>query len=137
MKLTQLHKVYYGYTRRSGKELDGGSFEVHKTGTEKYVLNFQKPECTCKDWARHQIPCKHFFAVFQHFPNWNWSRLPQCYQDSCYFSADTAAVQQYIDPTMEEHNRNQSHPDVANDAELDYNSPCLPPIPKQKVILYL
>jgi len=118
--------------------LDGGSFEVHKTGTEKkYVLNFQKPECTCKDWARHQIPCKHFFAVFQHFPDWNWLKLPQSYQDSCYLSADTAAVQQYIDPTMKEHHMNQSHPDVVNDAEFDYTSPCLPPIPKRKVILYL
>ena len=68
--------------------------------------------------------------MFQHFPDWNWSRLPQSYQDSCYLSADTAAVQQYIDPTMEEHHMNQSHPDVVNDAEFDYTSPCLPPIPK-------
>lgn len=50
--------------------LGGGSFKVHKAGTEKkYSLNFQKPECTCKDWTSYQIPCKHFFAVFQHFPD--------------------------------------------------------------------
>ena len=117
--------------------LDGGSFEVHKTGTEKkYALNFQKPECTCKDWARHRIPCKHFFAVFQYFPDWNWSRLPQSYQDSCYLSADTTAVQQYLDPTKEEHRMNQSHSEVVDDdTDCDNTSPCLPLIPKRKVNL--
>ena len=81
--------------------LGGGIFEVHKAGTEKkYAVRFEKPECTCKDWARHRIPCKHLFAVFQHFPEWNWLRLPQSYQDSCYLSADTSAVQQYINPTI-------------------------------------
>ena len=67
--------------------LGGGSFEVHKAGTEKtYAVNFQKPECTYKDWARHHILCKHFFAIFQYFPNWNWLKLSQSYQDSCSFS---------------------------------------------------
>ena len=37
--------------------LGGENFEVHKEGTEKrYSVNFQKPECICKDWARHHIP---------------------------------------------------------------------------------
>jgi len=36
--------------------LDDGNFEIHKTNTENlYSLNFQEPECTCKDWARHHI----------------------------------------------------------------------------------
>ena len=111
----------------------GGSFEVHMAGTEKrYAVNFQKPECTCstcKDWARHHIPCKHFFAIFQYFPNWNWLKLPQSYQDS-YLSADTTAVQQYI--TKEEH-LNECYSDVVA-TDCDYTMPCLPPIPKQKYL---
>ena len=61
--------------------LGAGSFEIHKAGTEKVCFKL-KPECTCKDWARHRIPCKHFFAIFQHFPDWHWLRFPQSYQDS-------------------------------------------------------
>ena len=53
--------------------LGDGNFEVRKTNTDKvYTLNFQKPECKCNDWARHHIPCKHFFSIFEHFPEWNW-----------------------------------------------------------------
>ena len=74
--------------------------------------------------------------MFQQFPDWNWLRLPQSYQDSCYLSADTAAVQQYINPTKEEHCVNEAYSDVVdNEADCDYTSPCLPPIPKRKVRL--
>lgn len=56
-------------------------------------------------------------------------RFPQSYQDSCYLSADATAVQQYINPTKEEHLVNESYSDVV-DNEADC-SPCLPPIPKR------
>ena len=58
---------------------------------------------------------------------WNWLRIPQSYQDSCYLSADTTAVQQYINPTKE----HESYSDVVvSEADCDYTSPCLPHIPK-------
>ena len=38
------------------------------------------PSCTCRDWMAWRIPCKHFFAVFQYYPSWNWERLPESYK---------------------------------------------------------
>ena len=50
------------FTEEDIKVLKDGEFEVNG--------NFNIPECTCKDWARHHIPCKHFFAVFELCPGW-------------------------------------------------------------------
>ena len=50
------------------------------------------PECTCKDWTRWHIPCKHFFAVFNHFPNWGWASLPTTYLENEYLTADSAVL---------------------------------------------
>ena len=115
--------------------LGDGNFEVRKSGTDKmYSLSFYKPECTCKDWSRHHIPCKHFFSVFENFPQWSWEMLPHSYQDSCYLSADSSAVQQYTSHTdeslptaMDLHSSNEL-PEVN-----DPNDVCLPPIPKRQV----
>ena len=48
------------------------------------------PSCTCPDWRTHHIPCKHFFAVFQHRPSWTWNSLPKGYLESAYISTDTS-----------------------------------------------
>ena len=56
-----------------------------------------EPSCSCKDWLKHRIPCKHFFAVFRIHSEWSWEQLPQAYLDSSYLSLDTAAVEQYVD----------------------------------------
>lgn len=54
------------------------------------------PQCTCKDWQTFHLPCKHFFAVFNHFPEWNWEKLPNHYLTSPYLSADNEAVAEYV-----------------------------------------
>ena len=37
-------------------------FEIN--GQEKtHVVDFSTPSCTCKDWIKYHIPCKHFLAV--------------------------------------------------------------------------
>ena len=49
-----------------------GVFEVNKMNGSKHVVNFgceaSSPSCTCKDWVRWHILCKHFFAVFNYVP---------------------------------------------------------------------
>ena len=55
-----------------------------------------EPSCTCKDWVKYHIPCKHFFGVFRLFPQWSWEALPQSYQQSPYLNLDDQAISDYI-----------------------------------------
>ena len=44
---------------------DNGTFEIDKTSGGKQTVDFglkdNTPSCSCKDWIRHHLPCKHFF----------------------------------------------------------------------------
>ena len=79
-----------------------GVFEVEKPYGSKHRVDFgisssePMPSCTCKDWLRHHIPCKHFFAIFTHQSVWQWNKLPQTYLQSAYLSTDTQALQNYF-----------------------------------------
>ena len=85
------------FTEEDIKKIDDdGIFEVYKAGGGKHTVTFSTPECTCKDWIRHHIPCKHFFAIFEHFPGWGWSELPRHFLGSSYLSADTTSVHKYL-----------------------------------------
>ena len=86
------------FTKDDIEVLGDGRFEASKTSNGKHTIDFFLPECSCKDWARYHIPCKHFFAVFEHCPGWDWYKLPQHFQGSSYLSADTTAVQKYLSP---------------------------------------
>ena len=95
-----------------------GVFEVLKDTGKKHTVNFgmttenNMPSCTCMDWQRHQIPCKHFFSVFVNRPNWQWESLPTTYLQGPYLSMDTMALTTHVGFTMAE-----SH---GNDAEQAY-----------------
>ena len=39
-----------------------------------------------------------FFAVFRHFPEWGWEKLPDSYLTSPYLSLDNQAILSYINP---------------------------------------
>lgn len=61
-----------------------GKFFI-KSQTEKghYKLTFgdnqEPPACQCLSWQRTRLPCKHFFAVFRYYPNWQWDQLSPSY----------------------------------------------------------
>ena len=55
-----------------------------------------EPACTCKDWVKYHIPCKHLFGVFRLFPQWGWEMLPQSYQQSPYLNVDDQAISDYV-----------------------------------------
>ena len=57
---------------------------------------YRKPSCTCKDWIRWHLSCKHFFAVIETQPSWQWKDLPHGYLSSPYLSADDNAIQNYF-----------------------------------------
>ena len=77
---------------------ENGIFEVEKTSGGRHTVNFgilnadNMPSCTCKDWVRHHLPCKHFFSVFMHRKDWPWEKLPHVYLNSAYLSTDTQAL---------------------------------------------
>ena len=75
-----------------------GVFSVCSSKGRIYTVNFginsddRMPSCTCIDWRTHHIPCKHFFAIFQHRSPWSWDSLPKQYLESAYISTDSAAL---------------------------------------------
>lgn len=46
------------------------------------------PCCSCYDWQRYHLPCKHMLAVFHHFPSWDWEFLPPEFRDAPHFNLD-------------------------------------------------
>ena len=61
-----------------------------------YLVQFenehQQPSCECQFWVRNHLPCKHFFAIFRHYPEWGWEKLPQHYTNSPMLTLDEAIV---------------------------------------------
>lgn len=86
-------------------DITRGVFELEKPSGNKHKVDFgygssdQMPSCTCKDWIRHHMPCKHFFAVFVNRTSWPWDKLPEEYLKSAYLSTDNHAIQSYFAPT--------------------------------------
>ena len=79
-------------------DLQSGKFTVKGTKMKKYTVDFgrsnenQIPSCTCQYWNQWQIPCKHFFANFNLYPQWSWNQLSNQYLNSPYLSMDTDAI---------------------------------------------
>ena len=73
-----------------------GTFTIMKQVKGSHTVDFgvdsSEPSCTCKDWKKWKIPCKHFFAVFNTKPEWGWNALPPLYLQSACLSCDTATV---------------------------------------------
>lgn len=83
-----------------------GTFTILKQSNGSHTVNFgvdsSEPSCTCKDWKKWKIPCKHFFAVFNVKPEWGWNALPPSYLQSAYLSCDTDTVTSFYKQYGEE-----------------------------------
>ena len=79
-----------------------GLFAVRKSDGSQHVVDFigdpvlQMPSCSCKDWIKWNIPCKHFFAVFRYNSAWNWESLPEAYKNSAYLTTDIKSTNAYF-----------------------------------------
>ena len=80
-------------TRRAQPKKDAisGIFLV-KEKYKEHNINLAAPSCSCKDWAYHHMPCKHFFAMFRFKENWQWNNLSTDYLNSPFLSTDTTAI---------------------------------------------
>ena len=50
------------------------------------------PCCTCPDFSLTCLPCKHFFYIFQKYPDASWNHLPQSYRNNAFFTLDESAM---------------------------------------------
>ena len=88
-----------------------GLFYIKKGDAVKHTLKFgsqddeEMPSCTCKDWVRWQIPCKHFFAIFREVPEWSWKSLPIKYLQNAFY-LQTRKLLLITLPAREYHRRN-------------------------------
>ena len=80
-----------------------GKFEVKGSSEKHHTVFFEDPSCTCHDWTEWNLPCKHFFCIFELYPQWNWDRLPDRYTKSTYLSTNQAALNNYFSPSVELH----------------------------------
>ena len=60
---------------------------------QKHLVNLTIPSCSCADWRKTQYPCKHFFAVFNTFEEWDFNSLPAHYRNSVFITLDTGHLE--------------------------------------------
>lgn len=73
------------------------SFKVNcQTTAQQYSVSFgsesEMPSCTCKDWQKNLLPCKHFCAVFNLVPGCSWDSLCLAYREKPLFMLDEVCL---------------------------------------------
>ena len=102
---------------------DNGVFKItsFKDAKERYTVNFgdehTMPHCNCFNWKQSAFPCKHFFAVFRKFKQWNWDSLSPIYINSPYLTLDESIINQ-----QHEEDELQQNSDNSQDEEIDQES---------------
>ena len=76
--------------------LEKGEFLVRSSSdsSKLFVVNFSEPTCKCESWKKTHFPCKHFFAVFKFFEEWDFNRLPYQYKNKVFITLDTGHFDQ-------------------------------------------
>ena len=75
----------------------GNLFSVKSASTtEVYVVSFGDcnifPKCSCCDFKKYFLPCKHMFAIFHKFSDVSWANLPEWYRESPIMILDREIV---------------------------------------------
>ena len=79
------------------------------------------------------IPCKHFWAIFRFYPDWNWERLPDSYKASAYLSSDIGALDNFFNESL-----SNIDSQLQDNSSTDDNlRPAQDEIPKQQVCYYV
>ena len=78
-----------------------GEFIVHsfKDNREHYNVKFgtddEMPSCSCSDWNHSMHLCKHFFAIFNKFPDtWSWNAISSLYRNSPFLTMDEEMIKE-------------------------------------------
>ena len=109
-----------------------GEFKVLGSKGDWKAVNFSTPNCTCKDWANYELPCKHFFAVFRFHDDWGWSKLPDAYLNRPRMNIDISTVVSSVFGSEPDtvHNMLDTADTAASNEVV---TPCADNIPKHQV----
>ena len=73
-----------------------GIFCIQGSSSKLYTVDFgtlaNEPSCSCPDWLKWRIPCKHFFAIFRLFEKWGWESLPDQYKREPHISVNLSTT---------------------------------------------
>eukprot|EP00058_Branchiostoma_floridae_P026757 XP_002612248.1 hypothetical protein BRAFLDRAFT_100078 [Branchiostoma floridae] len=121
-------------------QVGNGVFHVKSTTdpSKSHIVNFgtsasNMPFCTCKDWSRNKLPCKHFCAVFTLLKEWGWEKLASAYKDNPILSLDHTCLGQ----TAVSNERDDSSSDTDGISTSSPPSPPSPPPPSESSYLGL
>ena len=70
-----------------------GTFAVTKSqvgsqSDDNWKVDICGGTCSCPAFLSFNIPCKHMFAIFRHFPQWSWDNLPNTLTNSPHMTLD-------------------------------------------------
>ena len=65
------------------------------------------------------LPCKHFFCIFEFYPQWNWYCLPEQYTKSAYLSTDQDALNSFFSAHVEHLDAADHYSDGDNGNDTD------------------
>ncbi|XP_046856088.1 uncharacterized protein LOC124449187 [Xenia sp. Carnegie-2017] len=84
--------------------LKKGTFNVKSESNvgKKHFIDFREPSCTCNIWHTTHFPCKHFFAVFSFYDEWDFESLPEDYRNSVFITLNNEPLALPQDTTPEE-----------------------------------
>ncbi|KAG0430436.1 hypothetical protein HPB47_022706 [Ixodes persulcatus] len=87
-RLTRASDYGVGDVKAGSEE---GTFLIHSANESCgfHEVNFHTPSCTCFDFIKSKLPCRHFAAVFLLIDGWNFSRLPVAYRDGPHMTSHT------------------------------------------------
>uniref|UniRef100_A0A8W8IS37 SWIM-type domain-containing protein n=1 Tax=Magallana gigas TaxID=29159 RepID=A0A8W8IS37_MAGGI len=80
--------------------LPSGEFRVPSSdGKNFYILDLERrmPSCSCPDWSKCHLPCKHMLSIFIHFPGHSWEFLHPDYTECPHFKVDRDILKQAIE----------------------------------------
>lgn len=92
--MSKIHLAEEFSTQQVLQKGDSGIFQVESLTEKKvwYTVRYDDPSCSCKSWQHNHLPCKHFFAVFRHYPEWGWDKLPLVYTCSPTLTLDENVI---------------------------------------------
>jgi MULE transposase domain/SWIM zinc finger len=70
--------------------LGSGMFTVQSEGDSDshYIVDIDNANCSCYDFTKWHLPCKHMCAIFIYCPGVSFEDLPSTYRNNPYFVVD-------------------------------------------------
>ena len=62
--------------------------QVRSQDDDNWKVDICGGTCSCPAFLSFNIPCKHMFAIFHHFPQWSWDNLPNTLTNSHHMTLD-------------------------------------------------